>query len=215
MANYDKVTGRVAGLFRFIDGLVYDGDGKASALARSVIAFGLVIQALLWVDFFRARPIAVSPVSVLFEIVLIVLGVIFLLYTGLHKAHLRYLLLALFNATGVLVAGFSFLYWTHGTQADANFTQPLSHHLDAVYFTLGTLSTLGTDIYPKSQWARGVETVQMALDIVFFTFGVAFLLHRLTTDTPKHETMADVERGPSATAAVSKAHPTEEDGSSQ
>jgi hypothetical protein len=208
MVGYTGISGRVHSFFRSIDSLVYDNSGKATALARGVIVFGLAVQGWLWFDFFRARPIGVSPLSVFFEIVLIVLGVMFLLYTGVHKAaHLRYLLLALFNATGVLVAGFSLLYWSHATQADANFTQPLSHHLDAVYFTLGTLSTLGTDIYAKSQWARAVQTVQMGLDVVFLTFGVAFFLHRLTTNTPRREEATNTPENQPAAAAAAAGRP--------
>jgi hypothetical protein len=74
---------------------------------------------------------------------------------------------------------FSFLYWSRGTRV--NFSLPLSH-LDAVYFTVGTLATAGTgNISATSEWSRGVQTAQMFVNMAFVLFGLAFLVSRLAT----------------------------------
>jgi voltage-gated potassium channel len=77
------------------------------------------------------------------------------------------------------VCMFSLIYWAYGTSG--NFTARLTH-LDAIYFTMGTLSTAGTgSIVPISQLARGLQTLQMLLDLGFLLVAVTLVVGRLAT----------------------------------
>jgi voltage-gated potassium channel len=81
-------------------------------------------------------------------------------------------------AFSVLVAEFAFLYFTYGSMA--NFSTNLSR-LDAIYFAIGTLSTAGTgNIAATSEVARGIQTVQMVLDLVLIVFAVTLVLAALS-----------------------------------
>lgn len=75
------------------------------------------------------------------------------------------------------VCMFSLIYWTYGTSH--NFSTKLTH-LDAIYFTIGTLSTAGTgSIVPVSELARGLQTLQMLLDLGFLLVAVTLVVGRL------------------------------------
>jgi hypothetical protein len=88
-----------------------------------------------------------------------------------------------------LVSNFSLLYWNYGTTA--NFSQSLSH-LDAIYFTVGTLSTAGTgNIVPTSQLGRGLQTAQMIIDIFFLVVAVSLVLARLASRLDKAKSSTD------------------------
>ena len=78
---------------------------------------------------------------------------------------------------------FSVIYWTYGTSG--NFSTRLTH-LDAIYFTMGTLSTAGTgSIAPVSQLARGLQTLQMLLDLGFLLVAVTLVVGRLAARETK------------------------------
>jgi hypothetical protein len=78
------------------------------------------------------------------------------------------------------VSMFSLIYWTYGTSH--NFSTQLTH-LDAIYFTMGTLSTAGTgNIVPVSELARGLQTLQMLLDLGFLLVAVTLVVGRLAAD---------------------------------
>jgi Ion channel len=77
----------------------------------------------------------------------------------------------LVGASSLSVTTFGTFYWLNGTTTDFNHT--LSH-LDALYFSMGTLSTAGTGTLAAiSQKARLIQTIQMGLDFVLIvgTFG--------------------------------------------
>jgi len=77
------------------------------------------------------------------------------------------------------VSMFSLIYWTYGTSH--NFSTQLTH-LDAIYFTIGTLSTAGTgNVVPVSELARGLQTLQMLLDLGFLLVAVTLVVGRLAT----------------------------------
>lgn len=67
-----------------------------------------------------------------------------------------------------------------GLGSTSNFSIYLSR-LDAVYFAVGTLTTAGTgNISATSDLARGLQTIQMALDLVLVVFAVGLILPRLS-----------------------------------
>jgi hypothetical protein len=77
-------------------------------------------------------------------------------------------------AMSLLVALFSTIYYTHGTTR--NWSKPLSH-IDAVYVTVGTLTTAGTSgVAAESRFAHGVLTSQMVLDLVVITGAFSILI---------------------------------------
>jgi hypothetical protein len=79
----------------------------------------------------------------------------------------------------LLVQFFSYIYWSYGTQE--NFSRPLSH-LDSVYFTIGTLTTAGTgSLNAISETSRGLQTVQMTIDVVLMVFVVGLVVARFAS----------------------------------
>jgi len=80
------------------------------------------------------------------------------------------------NNFATLALVFANIYWAIGTKA--NFGVELSR-LDALYFSLGTLTTAGTGtIAPTSSFARGLVSVQMVLDFVFVATAVTIVIAR-------------------------------------
>jgi hypothetical protein len=78
----------------------------------------------------------------------------------------------------LLLEIFTDLYWSYGTIK--NFSIPLSH-LDALYFTLGTLTTGTGNISAISETSRRIQTAQMGIDFLLIGFIVALLLARYST----------------------------------
>jgi voltage-gated potassium channel len=79
----------------------------------------------------------------------------------------------------VFVGVFSAIYWSYGTAR--NFGMPLTH-LDAVYFTIGTLSTAGTgNIVATSELARALQSLQMLLDLGFLLIAVTLVIMRFSS----------------------------------
>jgi voltage-gated potassium channel len=105
-------------------------------------------------------------------------GIVFIVakYMNVIRSPLGiYLDLAFYLLT--FVSMFSVIYWTYGTAG--NFSTRLTH-LDAIYFTVGTLSTAGTgSLVPVSQLARGLQTLQMLLDLGFVLVAVTLVVGRL------------------------------------
>ena len=83
----------------------------------------------------------------------------------------------------LLLQFFSYAYWSYGTTR--NFSASLSH-LDSFYFALGTLTTAGTgNIAATSETARGLQTLQMGLDVVIVGFALALVLARYANLLPR------------------------------
>jgi len=77
----------------------------------------------------------------------------------------------------VLVATYSSVYYN--TADGRNWSVHLSH-VDALLLSMGTLTTAGTgDITPRSELARGLLSIQMAIDLGVVTIMVAVVLNRL------------------------------------
>jgi Ion channel len=81
------------------------------------------------------------------------------------------------NAFLLVWCDFSIVYWGIGTVK--NFGANLSR-LDAIYFSLGTLSTAGTGrIVAQSELATGIVTAQMLVDLLLVSVVVAIGVSRL------------------------------------
>lgn len=71
------------------------------------------------------------------------------------------------------VALFSWAYWVLSSTTDAFVPEPLSR-IDAIYFTLTTLSTTGFgDLAAKSSSARLLVSIQMGLGLLVVVLGLA------------------------------------------
>lgn len=91
----------------------------------------------------------------------------------------------------LLLQLFSYMYWSYGTTNNFNIT--LSH-LDAFYFTLGTLTTAGTgNIAAISETTRGLQTLQMAFGWALIGFVVVLILTRYSNllDRPRQSSVQD------------------------
>jgi hypothetical protein len=81
------------------------------------------------------------------------------------------------NAFLLVWCDFAIIYWNIGTAK--NFGTPLTH-LDAIYFSLGTLTTAGTGrILAKSELATVVVTAQMLIDLLLFSVVITLGISRL------------------------------------
>ena len=142
---------------------------------------GIVIiftNTYLWYGFFAETRRQAPAGLVAFYIVFVGASIaVFIWMLARREGSSSVRLTLLVNNASLLLAVFSFVYWTHGTTV--NFSQNLSH-LDALYFAMGTFSTAGTgSVSAKSEWARGIQTLQMGFDVAFVAFGVALLVSRL------------------------------------
>jgi hypothetical protein len=80
-----------------------------------------------------------------------------------------------------LVGNFSYVYWSYGSTA--NFDVGLTR-LDAIYFVIGTLTTAGTgNINATSELMRGIQALQMVLDVWLVVVALGVLVARLSSDS--------------------------------
>lgn len=102
---------------------------------------------------------------------------------------------------------FSYMYWAYGATSD--FSVSLSH-LDAFYFSLGTLTTAGTgNISAISETARRLQSLQMGIDFILIGFVVVLVLTRYSNllDRPQRpKPIALPESTPAATGKILNLH---------
>ena len=142
----------------------------------------LLIQAGLWTSLFTVGRASSAGLYVVIPTVIpavfAVAGLTFLLISVTRFGSALDIAMALLLGFSTLLADFSVLYWAYGSSG--NFTENLTR-LDAIYFSVGTLSTAGTgNISAVSPTARGLQTVQMILDIAFIVFAVSLALAKLS-----------------------------------
>jgi len=137
------------------------------------ILLHLLIQVAFWSFLFEPRGAYTGLTTIAPWAIGIVLGIFSLIQGGV--------LLGIFETIvniefvfSMLLALFSTLYWNYGSAT--NFSIILSR-LDAVYFAIGTLTTAGTgNIAPISQTARGIQALQMILDLGLVVFAITLVL---------------------------------------
>jgi hypothetical protein len=116
------------------------------------------------------------------------------------------LLLDLLVTLTTVIGNFAYMYWNAGTAH--NFTQPLTK-LDAVYFSVGTLSTAGTGtISATSQVARGMQLAEICLGMALVLFGVGVVLVRFmgVMATPVEPKAGEPKPKPSGRRRTRKKH---------
>jgi hypothetical protein len=115
-----------------------------------------------------------------------------------------------YTATTFLLV-FSQFYWAHRS----GFNHPLTR-LDAVYVTMGTLTSGTGDLNATSESVRAIQMVQELLDLLFILFAVGVVVSRIVSrDDPKAKPQACVTdtgapvASPEGTAApISHARPS-------
>jgi hypothetical protein len=98
----------------------------------------LLMQLFLWSGLFSFRRGAFVGVDVIIPLVISIILITYVLISVTKFGSLFDIVLMLGHALLLLTATFSILYWNYGTTR--NFTAVLTR-LDAVYFTVGTLTT--------------------------------------------------------------------------
>jgi cadmium resistance protein CadD (predicted permease) len=157
---------------------------RQRGILMMVVGAALFISgtAVSWVSFFHEHHRTANTKGTVyilaFVVVMVVLLILDLLTPGRSTTQVGFFRTAAYFVLTVwlLVTLFSNLYWGYWTSR--NFSQPLTH-LDALYFTVGTLTTAGTgNISAVSQLGRGIQLLQMALDLIVFVFAIAMLVAR-------------------------------------
>jgi len=140
----------------------------------------LILQAYLWGNFFVQRQRAPDgAASITVDAVVTIVGITSIIALCRIKGALLTAFFQLISTLLLVVINFSYLYWNYGSRA--NFNIDLSR-LDAIYFALGTLSTAGTgNITAISETARGLQSLQMALDLGLVLFAVGLVLGRFSS----------------------------------
>jgi Ion channel len=149
-------------------------------LPLGVVLLLTVTDGGAWLAFLLAsRRGPLTAVTLALTIVVVGFASIRVVASAMHPGRsLRLVLFLAAHALSVLIADFAFIYWRGGTRA--NWGMPLSH-IDALFLTIGTLTTAGTGgIAPHTEWARGMLTIQMTVDIVSVTLITGLVIARLT-----------------------------------
>lgn len=144
---------------------------------RRTVAKSLVVSGALVGGYF-VLPTSVSTdgqvvLRISVSMVLLVLAVIWQL-RGVMRAPVPELRAIEGMALGLstLVVAFSLSYLAMSSNDPAAFSEPLGH-VDALYFTLATLTTVGFgDISPVTTSARSAAIVQMVTDFVYIGIGI-------------------------------------------
>ena len=138
-------------------------------LSRTVAV--ILAQGALWFNLFVFSQSTFTGLYVIVPSAITVIGITYVFISVTRFSSMPEKALMLLFGFALLVGNFSILYWSYGTTG--NFTEHLTR-LDAIYFAIGTLTTAGTgNISAVSQLARGLQALQMALDIGFIVFVVA------------------------------------------
>jgi ion channel len=156
-------------------------------------AFGVLLDGYVVYRFITASPPflpgSVLPIQVFPDIPpsfplapLVVVGVVLaLIYIWVAFARRSWILKAFHLILVVvwLVFSFSLIYYEDGNEQDPAYLDypAFGHQLsqnEAVYFTVGILTTAGTgDLSPQTDAARTAVTFQMSLDVVVLVIGIA------------------------------------------
>jgi hypothetical protein len=139
----------------------------------------LAVQGVLWGNLFVFSRGTYTGLGAIIPFAISIVLVTYLLISLTRFGKMVDIAIMLFFSFSSLAATFSTLYWNYGTTG--NFTERLTQ-LDAIYFTIGTLTTAGTgNISAISQVARGLQTLQMVLDIGFILFAVSLVVSEISS----------------------------------
>jgi Ion channel len=138
----------------------------------------ILAQGALWFNLFVFNQGTFTGFYVIIPSVITIIGITYVLISITRFGSMPEMALMVLLGFSSLVGNFSIIYWSYGTTG--NFTEHLTR-LDAIYFAVGTLTTAGTgNISAVSQLARGLQGLQMALDIGFIVFAVALAVAEIS-----------------------------------
>jgi hypothetical protein len=207
--NIDTSVGIACGLLAvalFVAAVVVDSIGKSPRVAGYLLAASVLVVYPVSFGFAEAGKTTRTHSGVIW-IPLYVIAFAFccivplIVLTRLRRFRPVVTAFVLIYGFALLLELFSSEYWSYGTTR--NFTRPLSH-LDAFYFALGTLTTAGTgNISATSETSRGIQALQMGLDLIFIGFVVTLVVTRYSTLSKR----SPQELVPSGEAAAEPAHP--------
>lgn len=151
---------------------------------RSLIILTILVatQASLWIGFLAqtARQSA-GPILIINDAIAIAVGITALVFTCRTTSSLPYIVVSIVSTLSLLMVDFSFVYWSRG--ATINFNVHLTH-LDAIYFTLGTVTTVGTgNIVATSDAVREIQSLQMTLDLALVVFAIGLVIARFSASS--------------------------------
>jgi hypothetical protein len=143
----------------------------------------IALQLAVWISTMTAsHHSGMSTVLIGLGTVGLASGIVLLVIGARHGRHTFRLLRFLVYDASLLIVLFADLYWAYG--GGRNFSVPLSH-FDSVYFSVGTLSTIGAgNITPLSTPAHAIQMAQMLVDLVFVLIAVTAVTGRLTAYRP-------------------------------
>jgi hypothetical protein len=123
------------------------------------------------------------PAAAVVIIIVALFGAISVLYLVRIRAHWSGLSALLAHVISSAVWSFSTLYFQlSGNQPWAFSARPLSH-IDAFYFTLGTLTTAGSSISPISQAAKMAVSGQLVIDLLLMGVVLGVVASRVSGHT--------------------------------
>jgi hypothetical protein len=165
------------------------------------VGVGALVVAGMWLSWFLApgfwqdsgQPTNSAGYDSL-EVGLVVVVALFgwYVWTHSHEDPPLAIVAGLIVLVAALLVVFASAYFNFGSPQ--NFTgAALQHparltHLDALSLAVGNLSTAGSAVGPRSQWARGLVMTQQLVDFAFLGFIASIALGRLRTSrtaTPK------------------------------
>ena len=159
--------------------------GSFFLVLKVLLVIGLIAFPLInpWVRFLISTQRApIDWPSSIWPLLLIGFSIYVLVSITRESGSLLLIFLTSIYVLFLLIGNFSLYYWNYGSTR--NFSICLSH-LDAVYFTLGTLSTAGTGtISATSELAIGLQSLQMLFDIAFLVFAAGMVVARFSESLP-------------------------------
>lgn len=160
---------------------------EGTRLSRIVAV--ILVQGALWFNFFFFSQGTFTGLYVIIPSAITIIGITYVLISVTRFVSMPETALMLLFGLSSLVGNFSILYWNYGSPV--NFTAYLTR-LDAVYFAVGTLTTAGTgNVSAISQLARGLQGLQMAVDIGFILFAVALAVTQISARVRRRRDQQD------------------------
>ena len=136
----------------------------------------LVILLIPWARFLLAvKPTSQDVADITINSLSALVPIAALVFLLIKRANGWSVAIMFVNALLTIIGVFASIYWDSG--GIHNFTYKLSH-LDAVYFTLGTLTTGTGNISAISEYSRGVQTIQLVCDLALMGFAAAVVFGR-------------------------------------
>lgn len=161
----------------------------------SIAGLGALIVVAMWLSWYEApgwwneslsdqgRATKVDYLVLVLALMLVIIAFGWYVWTNSHKGPPLAIVVGLILITAALIVVFASAYFYFG--GPHNFTTtPASHsgrlsHLDAVSLAVGTLTTAGSAVTPRSQWARALVIIQELTDFAFIGFIAVIAFSRL------------------------------------